>query len=226
MKGCRVVLADDHPVVLCGLADLVSMERDFTVIGTATKGRDALARIEALEPDIAVLDISMPDMGGMAILRKIGARELPVRVIFLTATITPGQIAEGIAHGAWAILLKESAPDTLVHCLRNVAGGRRWFSEELLAMADPEWADEAAPGLDLLTRREREIADLVCQGLSNKAIATCLGASAGTIKIHLHNIFQKLRVPNRTALVAFHYEAREGQERAAAHPGGAAAPRG
>lgn len=218
MSGHRIILADDHPVVLCGLADLVSMEWDFTIVGTAIKGHDALARIEALQPDIAVLDVCMPDLDGLAILRKIAERRLPVRVVFLAATITPAQIAEGVSQGAWAILLKESAPDMLIDCLRSVAAGRRWFSDELLARAVPEWAAYAMPGLDLLTRREREIADLVCQGLSNKAIARCLDANAGTIKIHLHNIFQKLRVPNRTALVAFHYEAREGAGASSNYP--------
>lgn len=208
--GHRIILADDHPVVLWGLADLVSMERDFTLVGTAIGGREALALIETLQPEIAVLDVNMPDLGGLDILRRIAERQLPVRVVVFAATITPAQVAEGVAHGAWAFLLKESAPEMLIDCLRAVAAGRRWFSDELLGRAHSEWTEDAMPGLALLTRREREIADLVCQGLSNKAIARCLNGNAGTIKIHLHNIFQKLRVPNRAALVAFHYQAREG----------------
>jgi len=197
-----VFLMDDHPVVLRGLAELVGMEADFRIAGATTDGAGAFAMIESLKPDIAVLDVNVPDVSGLALLRQLRANDLPVRPIFLTAMITPAQASEAVENGIWGILLKESAPDTLIDCLRSVAAGRRWLSGEMERMAG------AAHGLSALTPREMEIAGHACRGLSNKLIARELGASEGTVKIHLHNIFQKLRITNRTALAAIYYERR------------------
>ena len=209
----RVLLADDHPLLLRGLADLVAMESDFDVVCSTTRGNHALALIGELHPDLAVLDVTMPDMDGLTILRKASQANLPVRIIFLTATITPAQIAEALAFGAWGLLLKESAPDALIDCLRAVVAGTRWLPDELLARADVEWTDGGLSRLEALTRREREIVDLASRGLSNKAIAASLGSTEGTVKIHLHNIYQKLQVNNRTALVALSFEMRGGVAR-------------
>ena len=129
-----------------------------------------------------------------------------MRVIFLTAAVTPAQVSDALAHGIWGILLKEAAPDKLIDCLRSVAEGRRWLSEELAANADPLWNTPLSPGLTGLTPRELEISELACSGMSNKLIALKLGAVEGTVKIHLHNIFQKLRITNRTALAALYYQ--------------------
>lgn len=212
MKPHSVFLADDHPLLLRGLADLIAMEPDFAVVGSTTEGAGAFAMIDRLAPDLAVLDLDMPDVGGLAILRRIGSAMMAVRPVFLTATITPGQISEALMHGIWGIVLKETAPDTLVDCLRSVAAGRRWLPDELAAKADPLWSERGQPRLAGLTPREGEIAGLACQGMANKQIARRLGASEGTIKIHLHNIFQKLGVTNRTALAALYFASGESAE--------------
>jgi DNA-binding NarL/FixJ family response regulator len=201
-----VFLMDDHPVVLRGLAELVGMEPDFRIAGVTTDGASAFAMIDRVKPDIAVLDINLPDVSGLALLRRLRGAGLPVRPIFLTAIITPAQVSEAVENGIWGILLKESAPDTLIDCLRSVAAGRRWLSGEIARMAEPPRNEETAAGLSALTPRELEIAGHACRGLSNKLIARELGASEGTVKIHLHNIFQKLRITNRTALAAIYYE--------------------
>ncbi len=202
-----VFLLDDHPVVLRGLADLVAMEPDFQVVGSTTEGASAFAMIDRLRPDIAILDINLPDVSGLAVLRRLRAANLPVRPVFLTSLITPAQLSEAIANGIWGIVLKEAAPDTLVDCLRAVAAGRRWLPSEIAHKADPSWdEDMASSNFDALTPREREIASQACRGLSNKDIARELGASEGTVKIHLHNIFQKLRITNRTAMAAIYFE--------------------
>lgn len=202
-----VFLMDDHPVVLRGLADLVAMEPDFQVVGSTTEGASAFAMIDRLRPDIAILDINLPDVSGLALLRRLCAADLPVRAVFLTSLITPAQLSEAIANGIWGIVLKEAAPDTLVDCLRAVADGRRWLPAEIVRNADPLWdEDMASSTFDALTPREREIASRACRGLSNKEIARELGAGEGTVKIHLHNIFQKLRITNRTAMAALYFE--------------------
>ncbi|MFA7604896.1 MAG: response regulator transcription factor [Novosphingobium sp.] len=211
MSRHTVFLVDDHPVLLRGLADLVARERDFAVVGSTTQGADAFAMIDRLKPDLAVLDINMPDVSGLAILRRIRAADLPVRAVFLTATITPPQAADALENGIWGILLKEAAPDTLIDCLRSVAGGRRWFAEDVVTKLRPPPMQEAPAGLAGLTPRELEIAGLACSGLSNKLIARELGAGEGTVKIHLHNIFQKLRINNRTALAALYYQRGNGR---------------
>ena len=206
MTPRNVFLVDDHPVLLRGLTDLVAMEPDFRVVGSTTDGAGAFAMIDRLKPDLAVLDINMPDVSGLALLRRLRAADLPVRTVFLTAVITPAQLSEALANGIWGVVLKEAAPDTLIDCLRRVASGRRWLTEEMARKADPYWNRPVADGLSTLTPREMEIAGQACRGLSNKLIARELGASEGTVKIHLHNIFQKLRVTNRTALAARYYE--------------------
>lgn len=201
----RVILADDHPLLLRGLADLVSQEADFAVVGVASSGREAMSLLTLTRPDIAILDVSMPDLGGLAILRKVMEAGMAIRVVFLTATITPAQISEALSLGVWGLLLKESAPDALIDCLRSVAAGDRWLPEALLSSAIPDWAGPVVPFADL-TRREREVVDLVCRGLSNRAIAASVGTTEGTVKIHLHNIFQKLKVTNRTSLAALNFD--------------------
>jgi len=198
----RLILADDHPLLLRGVADLVSLEPDFEVVATANSGREALAALERMKPELLVLDINMPDITGLAVLRAIHRTNLQVRVIFLTATITPREISEALAFGAWGLLLKESAPDLLVDCLRAVVRGEHWHPQELLARADTEQAVPEALQLAQLTVRERQIANLVCRGLSNKAIALHVGTAEGTGKIHLNNIFRKLGLSNRTSLAA------------------------
>jgi len=200
-----VVLSDDHPLLLRGLCDLLGVERDFTLIGATTSGQEALALIRERRPEIGVIDVSMPGFGGMDILRAVATAALEVKIIFLTATITSSQIAEALDLGVSGLLLKESAPETLINCLREVSSGGRWLPEELVSRASnqvnigrgqPHIAKEA------LTRRETEIVELVCRGFSNKMIALELGSSAGTVKIHLQNIYQKLQIPNRTALAS------------------------
>lgn len=202
MTPTRLILADDHPLLLRGVADLVSVEPDFEVVATATSGREALALIERMTPELLVLDINMPDLTGLAVLRAIHRADLQVRVIFLTATITPREISEALAFGTWGLLLKESAPDLLVDCLRAVVRGEHWHPQELLARADTEQATPDALQLAQLTMRERQIVTLVCKGLSNKAIARHVGTAEGTVKIHLNNVFRKLGLSNRTSLVA------------------------
>ena len=202
-----VFLLDDHPVLLHGLAELVAMEPDFRVVGSMTDGAAAFPAIDRLKPDIVVLDINMPDISGLALLRRIRMANLPVRTVFLTALITPQQLAEAIDNEIWGVVLKEAAPNTLIDCLRSVARGQQWLPEEIAHKAGRGWRDNSpSPGLAALTPREMEIAVQACRGLSNRDIARELGAGEGTVKIHLHNIFQKLRITNRTALAAIYFE--------------------
>lgn len=198
----RVVVADDHPLLLEALAALLRGSGGFDVVEATSSGHRALKLVGTLQPDIAVLDVSMPDIGGMDILRAAAGNRWPVKIVFLSATMTGKQIAEAMELGVRGIMLKESATDDLLHCLVRVAGGHTWIPEELVARAEQDNSKDTASLIDALTRREREIAELVCQGLSNRAIAGQLGSAEGTVSIHLHNIYRKLSISSRTSLAA------------------------
>lgn len=199
-----VVIADDHPLVLRGLSELISDVTDFTIVGVSADGPSALSEIERSRPTLALLDLSMPGMSGLDVLRNVARSANPVRVIFLAASVTADQVLDAIAAGVHGILLKEAAPEALIECMRTVVAGRRWLPPGMVewAIADQTAVAETRSLLDrLLTVREREIVNLVCIGLSNKAIARELTVSEGTVKIHLHNIFRKLDISNRASLV-------------------------
>jgi DNA-binding NarL/FixJ family response regulator len=199
----RVVLADDHPIVLGGLRALLQAEAGVEIVAAVPDGASALAVIRAHEPHIAVLDINMPRLSGLDVLEALEQDGLATRVVFLTGTASDEQIATAVERGAWGFLLKEHALDTLVQCLRTVAAGRRWLPEEVVAPAIRRATERREKDVQLarvLTAREYEIAGLVAQGLSNKHIARALAISEGTVKIHLHNTFEKLGGLNRTSL--------------------------
>src|SRR3954452_1829339 len=205
MRACtmRVVLADDHPIVLSGLRALLLAEQGVEIVAAALDGATALEMIRAHQPEIAVLDIYMPRLTGLEVLETLEADGLATRVVLLTRSASDEQIAPAVERGAWGLLLKESAPGTLMECLKTVAAGQRWLPEELVAPAIRRAAERRATDVRperMLTAREYEIARLVAQGLSNKHIARELAISEGTVKIHLHNTYEKLGSVNRTSL--------------------------
>src|SRR3954468_17630391 len=191
--AARVLLADDHPIVLGGLQALLRSEPGVEVVAAAPDGAIALELIRAHEPPMAVLDINMPRLSGLDVLEALEQDGLATRVVFLTGTASDEQIATAVERGAWGLLLKEHAPDTLTECLRTVAAGQRWLPGELVASAVRRAAERREKDVQLervLTAREYEIAGLVAQGLSNKHIARRLTISEGTAKIHLNNVYQ------------------------------------
>src|SRR3954468_21895190 len=199
----RVALADDHPIVLGGLRALLQTERGVEVVAAALDGAPALEMIRAHEPEIAVLDITMPRLTGLEVLEALEADGLATRVVLLTGSASGEQIATAVERGAWGLLLKESAPGTFIACLKTVAAGQRWLPEELVAPAIRRAAERRATDVRperVLTAREYEIARLIAQGLSNKHIARSLAISEGTVKIHLHKTYEKLGGMNRTSL--------------------------
>jgi DNA-binding NarL/FixJ family response regulator len=197
-------VADDHPVVLHGLGSLLAAQSDLLVVASCADGEAAVQAVQRYEPDVAVLDIAMPRLDGLDALAMIVARHA-TKVILLSATATDEQVLIAIARGAKGIMLKETAVDDLINCVREVAAGGLWLPPALV-----EAALERETGRRLqtdrisqsLTIREREVMKQVSEGLTNKEVASRLGLSEGTVKIHLHNIYEKVGVPNRTALTA------------------------
>ena len=210
-RPISIVVADDHPVVLEGLASILRSQTDFDVVATCDDGTAAARAIRELVPDIAVLDLMMPGLDGLAVLSGITADGLLTKVIFLSAFATDAQLAAATAAGAQGILWKGVASEKLVDCIRSVAAGQQYRAVDGRAATSAPEAErgrrqragaESRPSLEQLSAREHEIAILISEGLSNKEIARRLLLTEGTVKIHLHNIYSKLEVRNRAALAA------------------------
>ena len=203
---CSVVVADDHPLLLRGLVDVLKSCTTLEVLGAYGDGISALEAIRTLSPDIAVLDIAMPGADGLDILATIGREGCATQVVYLSAAMTDSQVLTAIGYGAKAILFKDTAGDDLVSCVRAVADGGEWFPPDLMETALERETGRRAfrEAIDpALTAREREIALLVADCLSNKEVGERLAIAVGTVKIHLHNIYQKIGMQNRTALAAY-----------------------
>jgi two-component system nitrate/nitrite response regulator NarL len=196
----KVVVADDHPVVLHGLVNLLRSEGGFEVVAACEDGAVALEAIRKRNPDVALLDLKLPRMTGLEILRLLAGEKLGARVVILTAFAEDRDVLAAVSHGVNGILMKESAPDVLIKCLHRVAAGDRWIPRELVSRA-LDRRIEAESIVNLLTVREREVILRIVEGLSNKQLALRLGLTEGTVKIHLHNIYAKTGVNSRAALL-------------------------
>jgi len=194
-----LVIADDHPVFLQGLANVFRSHSDIKVVAQCRDGVAVMNAIRALTPDIAMIDISMPGLDGLDVLAAVTAEKLDTHVIFLTAEVTETQITDAISGGAKGIVFKSSSPDEIARSVRKVAAGKYQFPKDLADAVRKRHARRQRP-LQQLTPRESEVTRLVIKGLSNKEIGRQMDLSEGTVKIHLHNIYKKLSVANRTAL--------------------------
>jgi two-component system nitrate/nitrite response regulator NarL len=204
-SGWTVSLADDHPLVLRGLTQLIATRREFEVVSAAHDGAAALADIRRLASDVAVLDVNMPKLSGLEVLEAAVAERLATRIIFLTASLADERMLQAVNLGVYGIVLKDSAPESLLDCLDLVVAGGRWLASDFVQTAlAREAARESDRGqVEALTTREREVIRLVSAGLSNKQVARELTLSEGTVKIHLHNVYRKLSLSSRTALTAY-----------------------
>lgn len=199
-----LVLADDHPIVLDGLERLFTGQPDLAVVARCVDGTEALRAVREHRPDVLVLDVRMPGLDGFAILRELQRDGLPTRVVLLSAELDEDQVLEAVRLGVRGVVLKEMAPRMLVECVRKVVAGEQWIERRSLGRALDRMLRREA-GLRevaaLLTAREIEIVRLVAEGLRNQAIAERLHISEGTVKVHLHNIYEKLGVGGRLELV-------------------------
>jgi DNA-binding NarL/FixJ family response regulator len=201
MSVIRIILADDHPLVLRGIRELLAHVTDIDVVAVCTDGAQALHAVRQLKPHVAVLDLSMPGLTGLEVVTAIQAEGLATRALLLAATATSREVMSAMAAGAYGFLLKESQPDDLLKAIRDIAAGHKCLPFELF---DQKLAHNGAiapiPIQDVLTQSEWRVMDLAAKGLSNKEIARQLNISEGTAKVHLHHIFRKVGVDNRTAL--------------------------
>lgn len=196
----RVLVVDDHPVVRHGLTAILRYEPDIEVLGAAADGEEATAMIAELRPDVVLLDLRLPKIGGVEVMQRVRAQALPVRFLVLTTYDTDEYIAPALAAGAQGYLLKDATPDELARAVRAVMLGGAALEPSVAARLIGRMSDESRP--DELSAREREVLALLVAGASNKQIAAQLNLSENTIKTHLSRIFAKLDVQSRAEAVA------------------------
>jgi two-component system, NarL family, nitrate/nitrite response regulator NarL len=196
-----IVVADCHPVFLHGLISILQSERSFDVVASCCDGMKCLQAIRDLSPDIALLDCSMPILSGVKVLATSITEGSRTRILLLAAA-TEQVSTFAAAVGAYGVVPRDVLPEVLIHDLRQVAAGLRLSIRGFHAGEARTTPYTSEKTLAMLTERERQIAKLVSSGLSNKEVGQQLNLSAGTIKVHLHNIYQKLEINNRTTLTA------------------------
>jgi two-component system, NarL family, nitrate/nitrite response regulator NarL len=200
----RVALADDHPIVLQGLQHLFEQQSDVQVVCCCANGNDALEGVRTHRPDVLVLDLRMPERSGLDVLRAIAAEKLECRTVLLTAAVADDEVMEAVRLGAWGLILKESPPEALLDCVRAVHQGEQRLERETVTRAGRTRVNRDSTSREAagsLTPREIEIVRMVARGLRNRAIAGQLSISEGTVKVHLHNIYEKFGVDGRLALL-------------------------
>lgn len=198
----RLLVADDHRIVLEGVEGLLRTA-GYDIVATCTNGEQVLQALTAEPPDIMILDVQMPAPTGLDILREVKDRRLAVQVILLTSSINNAQALEAIRLGVEGLILKEAASQDLLECVKNVAEGRHWLDPAAARLAlnaaiAPTRSQDRNP--PLLTAREVEIVQRIALGRRNKEIGRDLNITEGTVKMHLHRIYEKLGVKNRTEL--------------------------
>jgi DNA-binding NarL/FixJ family response regulator len=216
-----LVVADDQALVRGGFQLILDGQDDMEVVGQAENGREAVALVRSLRPDVVLMDVRMPVLDGIAATRDIVAEGLPTRVLVLTTFDNDEVVYDAMRAGASGFLLKSAPPARLVDGVRVVAEGdallaptiTRKLVEEFVRRPRPA---SDAPGLAELTDREREVLVLIAQGLSNGEIAAHFVVSEATVKTHVNRVFQKLAVRDRVHAVVFAYES------GLVQPGGAA----
>jgi two-component system, NarL family, nitrate/nitrite response regulator NarL len=193
----RVLLADDHPMIASAL-EMLLRGTDYQVVGRARTGKEALAQIDEAKPDLVLLDVNMPDGSGIDVLRKLRKAGEERPIVLLTAGLDDPQLIAADDLEPNGVVLKTSDPALLLECMDQVLEGKTWIDPEIVNRT--EAARQRVSSLPPLTPRERELVELVRQGLRNRDIAARLGVTEGTVKVYLHSIFDKVGVGSRTEL--------------------------
>jgi DNA-binding NarL/FixJ family response regulator len=197
MSDIRVLIVDDHPITCKGIRDLLEPAIGISVVGEAHTGAEALQMIEALKPNVVLLDMKLPDMNGVEIIKRAYKTGTNARILGLSSYNDREFISELLTFGASGYLLKDEVPEEIINAVRGVAGGESgWVSRKVAALLSQILVREQEGGTDL-TSRELEVLSLVVDGKTNNQIGLSLGISAKTVEKHLHAIFRKMGVVSR-----------------------------
>lgn len=202
-RSTQVLVADDHPVYLDGLAAAIQRAADLELVATCRNGQEALERIREDAPDVAVLDLRMPRLGAQAVLTELAEEgPLPCSVLVLSVHVVGEEIHECISLGAAGYIAKDADRSEICDAIRSVAQGRTVLSDEAITSMASELQQRRTTQHGLLTGREGEVLNMLATGASAPDIATKLHLSPATVKTHLHNLYAKLGVSDRAAAVA------------------------
>ena len=208
MGKLRILLGDDHTVLRHGLRKILEERRDWHVVAEAGNGRDAVREAVELAPDVAILDIGMPQLNGIEATRQIVRRAPSVRVLILSMHSDQAYVTQAVQAGARGYLLKESAGAELLEAIGAVASGKSYFSPAVAQVVFDDYVKTLSEkGItdpyDLLSEREREVLQLVAEGRSSKEIAELLSISPATVETHRAHLLQKLRLHNTVEVVRY-----------------------
>jgi len=198
----RVLVADDHPVVRQGLKSLLTRE-GFSVVGEAADGREALRQVEALHPDVALLDLAMPSLNGLDAAREIMQSSAGTKVVILTQHAEEPYILEALRAGVHGYVLKSQSVSDVVQAIRDVTRGKLYVSPTISEVVVSAYRGQTRLPADLLTTREREVLQLVAEGKSTKMIAEILGIAQKTAESHRSHLMVKLGIHQVAGLVRY-----------------------
>ena len=201
----KVLIVDDHPVVRKGLQSCLSSKDNLKIVGEASDGNDAVRKVKELQPDIVLMDISMPNMDGLAVTETLRKQSPGVKVLVLSMEGKRDAVLRIIKAGARGYVLKDAPPEELVRAIETVQGGEAFFSGPVAQIALNQYVSESDDDQPLakLSEREREVLALIAEGKSNKEIAMHLGIGVRTIETHRERIMRKLDIHSVAGLTKF-----------------------
>jgi DNA-binding NarL/FixJ family response regulator len=220
----RVLIADDDGLMRAGLIELLSGEPELEVVGEASTGREAVERARRLAPDVVLMDVRMPDLDGIQATRELARAAPSARVLILTTFEQDDYVFGALRSGASGFLLKRSKPEELIAAVHAIAQGDSLLSPSVTRLVIERMAQQPTPELaargklDELTRREREVLELIARGLSNREIAAQLFVEESTVRTHVKRIQMKLGLRDRVQIVIFAYETGVNRPAPAANP--------
>ncbi len=209
-ESIRVLIVDDHVIVRKGIRVLLATEQEIEVVGEARDGKEALEKIESLRPDVILLDLLMPRLDGIGVIRQTLARDPKARILVLTSFAADDKVFPAIKAGALGYLLKDTKPEELVYAIHQVYRGDSSLSPAIArkVLQELSRSSDRPPTPEPLTAREMEILQIVAQGKINRDIAAELSISEATVRTHVSNILGKLHLATRTQATL--YALREG----------------
>ncbi|MBP3490190.1 MAG: response regulator transcription factor [Roseburia sp.] len=201
----NVMIADDHSMIREGLKQLLELEGDFQVIAEACDGVDCIQKLETVSPDVLLLDINMPNMNGLEVLKKLKEKRIKVKVLVLTVHNEVEYLLKAVDIGMNGYLLKDSESSELKKAILTVVGGEDYIQPSLIPVLNAKMIDrdKDSEKIENLTKRELEVLKLLAFGMYNKEVAERLGISERTVKNHVSNIFKKISVTDRTQAAVF-----------------------